>query len=74
MSSKIMLFFLRDVPVGAFRRFRGVRVRRNSGGDGLCRTEKEKTKMARKNRVHVPNGTYHVTSRLAERAHWLSDP
>ncbi|MBQ6340603.1 MAG: transposase, partial [Kiritimatiellae bacterium] len=30
--------------------------------------------MARKNRVHVPNGTYHVTSRLAERAHWLSDP
>ena len=30
--------------------------------------------MARKNRIHVPNGTYHVTSRLAERAHWLHDP
>ena len=30
--------------------------------------------MARKNRVHVPNGMYHITSRLAERAHWLSDP
>ncbi len=69
-----MLFFLRDVPVGAFRRFRGVRVRRNSGGDGPCRSETEKTKMARKNRVHVPNGTYHVTSRLAERANWLQEP
>ena len=30
--------------------------------------------MARKNRVVVPGGTYHVTSRLAERAHWLEDP
>ena len=30
--------------------------------------------MARKNRVHVPNGMYHITSRLAERAHWLGDP
>ena len=30
--------------------------------------------MARKNRVQVPNGTYHVTSRLTERAHWLQDP
>ena len=30
--------------------------------------------MARKNRVVVPGGTYHVTSRLAERARWLEDP
>ena len=30
--------------------------------------------MARKNRVQVPGGTYHVTSRLTERAHWLQDP
>lgn len=30
--------------------------------------------MARKNRVQVPNGTYHVTSRLTERAYWLQDP
>ena len=30
--------------------------------------------MARKNRVAVPGGTYHVTSRLAERARWLEDP
>ena len=30
--------------------------------------------MARKNRVQVPGGTYHVTSRLTERARWLQDP
>ena len=30
--------------------------------------------MARKNRVVVPGGTYHVTSRLTERARWLEDP
>ena len=30
--------------------------------------------MARKNRVQVPGGTYHVTSRLTERAHWLQEP
>ena len=69
-----MLSFLRDAPVGAFRGFRGVRVRRTSDGINPCRTETEETKMARKNRIHVPNGTYHVTSRLAERAHWLRDP
>lgn len=30
--------------------------------------------MARKNRVVVENGTYHVTSRIAHRAHLLKDP
>ena len=30
--------------------------------------------MARKNRVVVPDGTYHVTSRIAGRAHLLEDP
>ena len=30
--------------------------------------------MARKNRAVVPGGTYHVTSRFAERARWLEDP
>lgn len=30
--------------------------------------------MARKNRVVVPGGTYHVTSRIAGRAHLLEDP
>ena len=30
--------------------------------------------MARKNRMVVPGGTYHVTSRLTERARWLEAP
>ena len=30
--------------------------------------------MARKNRVSVPNGTYHITSRVVNREMWLRDP
>ncbi len=30
--------------------------------------------MARQNRVSVPNGTYHVTSRVVNREHWFRDP
>ncbi len=30
--------------------------------------------MPRKNRVSVPNGTYHITSRIVNRERWLRDP
>ncbi len=30
--------------------------------------------MCRKNRVSVPNGTYHITSRIVNRERWLRDP
>lgn len=30
--------------------------------------------MARKNRISVPDGTYHVTSRIVNREMWLGDP
>lgn len=30
--------------------------------------------MARKNRVSIPDGTYHVTSRIANKEMWLKDP
>lgn len=30
--------------------------------------------MARRNRVSVPNGTYHVTSRIVNREHWFDNP
>lgn len=36
--------------------------------------ERMKAHMARKNRVSVPNGTYHITTRIVNRERWLDDP
>ena len=35
---------------------------------------REERSMARRNRVSVPDGTYHVTSRIVNREMWLDDP